>query len=260
MTRIKLLISYDGTSYCGWQKQIEIGKHKPSVQTTLESALSQLFNEPIKTTASGRTDAGVHALGQVVHFDTTRTITRWDLPSATKAFLPQDIVVKKAWVAPDDFHSLFSATAKTYRFLVFNNKVQSALLCRYSQWIKQELNLNTLNSMCPALIGEKDFKSFQSVGTDVATTVRKIYAADWRRKSPKVLEFRVTGSGFLKQMVRNIVGTQLDITLRKKDPQLFTEIIESKNRGNASASAAPQGLYLFKVFYPNQLDNQCRQL
>lgn len=260
MTRIKLLISYDGTIYCGWQKQKKASGEKPSIQETLELALSKLFNEPIKATASGRTDAGVHAVGQVVHFDTSKKIDRWNIPWAIRSILPQDIVVKKAWVAPEEFHSLFSAKAKTYKFWVYNHPVQTALLARYTHWVRQPLSIEDLNQLCVPLLGEQDFKSFQSVGTEVATTVRKIYAAEWRRKNSKLLEFQVTGSGFLKQMVRNIVGAQLNFSLKKKSPETFKALIDAKDRSHSIPSVAPQGLYLFKVFYPNKLDNQCRQL
>lgn len=259
MSRIKLLISYDGTDFCGWQKQTKQDA-KPSVQQTLEDALSSLLNEPITTFGSGRTDSGVHALGQVVHFETSKNLEGWNLCWAVRSKLPTSLVVKKAWIAPDDFHALHSATHKTYRYFVYNSEVQSALMSRYSHWVRHNLDIAYLNEVSQYLVGEHDFKSFQSTGTDVAHTVRVIYKAEWVRKNSKLLEFRVTGSGFLKQMVRAIVGTQLDLAMKGKPASDMLHIIDAKDRKFAGKTAPAQGLFLFRVFYPKSLDNQCRQL
>jgi tRNA pseudouridine38-40 synthase len=261
LKKIRLLISYDGTDYCGWQKQKDHAhaSEKPSIQGTMEEALSKLFNEPISLNASGRTDAGVHALGQVGDFQTTRPLPK-DLCWALRSLLPDSIVIKKAWVAPLSFHSTLSSVRKTYRYWIWNDLRQSALLSRYSYWLRFPLDLEYLNSQAQYLVGEHDFKSFQCVGTPVQTTVRKIYSIRWQRRNSRLVQFEVTGNGFLKQMVRNIVGTQVDLCVKAQPIEKIDEIIKIKDRSEGGATAAPQGLYLRKVYYPRSLDNQCREI
>lgn len=260
--KIRLLVSYDGTDYCGWQKQKE-HKHaspKPSLQETIEKSLSRLMNEPINLFASGRTDAGVHALGQVAHFETTRTDLPKDLSWALKSQLPNSITIKDAWIAPPEFHATLSATHKTYRYWIWNSPRTSALLARYSHWVRLPLNLDYLNEQALLLQKEQDFKSFQSVGTPVAHTVREIYRAQWHRRNANLIEFRITGSGFLKQMVRNIVGTQLDLCMKGQAIDKMSEILALKDRTKAGPTAPAQGLFLSKVYYPQSLDNKCRRI
>lgn len=261
-TKIRLLVSYDGTDYCGWQRQ-KAHKHaspKPSIQETLEKALSRIFNEPIDISGSGRTDSGVHAMGQVCHFETSRTKLPGDLCWALKSFLPASIAVKEAMTAPEEFHATLSATHKTYKYWVWNAERSSALLARYSYWIRNPLDLDYLNEQAGFLVGEKDFKSFQSVGTEVAHTMREIYSAKWTRRKNSIIQFEITGSGFLKQMVRNLVGTQLDLCLKGRPVGQIEQILEYKDRTKAGPAAPPQGLFLSRVYYPSDLDNRCRQI
>jgi tRNA pseudouridine38-40 synthase len=260
-TRIKLIVSYDGTDYCGWQRQ-KPHKHaseKPSLQETVEKAASKLFNEPIDVSASGRTDAGVHAQAQVCHFDTTRSLPK-DIPWAMRSLLPASIVVKAAWEAPKQFHSTLSAEKKTYRYWIWNDQRPTALMARYTHWVRQPLDLDYLNQQALLLCKEQDFKSFQSVGTPVAHTVREIYSARWTKRQKNLVQFEVTGSGFLKQMVRNIVGTQLDLFQKNQPLTRMQEILDLKDRKCAGATAPAQGLFLWRVFYPSDLDNKCRPL
>jgi tRNA pseudouridine38-40 synthase len=261
MQRIRFLVSYDGTAFCGWQRQ----KHGPlkSVAHVLEEALSKVFHEKITLYASGRTDAGVHALGQVCHFDTTRPLKRlenWDMAWALKGYLPSSISIKKVWLAPQDFHATLSATHKTYRFLVYNRPQESVFLSRYAQWVRSPMNMEHLQASSQFLLGKQDFKSFQSVGTSVPHTVREIYEARWEWRRDTVLQFTITGSGFLKQMVRNIVGTQMFLEKKDLRPETLREIILSKDRMQAAAPALPQGLFLMRVYYPQDLDNRCREI
>lgn len=261
LQRIRFLVSYDGTGFCGWQRQ----NHGPlkSVQHVLEEGLSQVFHEKISLSASGRTDAGVHALGQVCHFDTARPLERlenWDMAWALKRYIPSTITIKKVWLAPQDFHSTLSATKKTYRFLVYNRDKESPFLSRYAQWVRSPINLEHLQASSEFLLGKQDFKSFQSVGTPVHHTVREIYQAKWEWRRETVLQFTITGSGFLKQMVRNIVGTQMFLEKKDLRPEMLREIIESKDRMKAAAPALPQGLFLMRVYYPQDLDNRCREI
>jgi tRNA pseudouridine38-40 synthase len=259
--RIKLLVSYDGTDYCGWQKQKDHkhGPEKPSLQETLEKALAKILNEPVKVSASGRTDAGVHALGQVAHFDTTRKLPK-DICWALRSTLPHSIVVKSAWEAPPEFHATLSATHKTYRYWVWNSQRPTALMDRFTNWVRHPLDLDYLNEQAKYLEKSQDFKSFQSVGTPVLHTVREIYKARWKQRKKHLVEFEITGSGFLKQMVRNIVGTQLDLCHKGQPIEKIEEIIKAQNRQKAGPAAPPQGLFLYHVYYPSDLDIKCRQI
>jgi tRNA pseudouridine38-40 synthase len=261
MTKVRFTVAYDGTGFCGWQKQ----KHDDqiSVAHVLEGALHKIFDEKIVLFASGRTDAGVHALNQVCHFSTQRKIDpakKWDLCWALNSQLPPSIVVKKAWLAPEDFHATLSATHKTYRYLIVNRIRPSAHLSRYAHWIRKELDLNHLQESSQFLLGNQDFKSFQSAGTPILDTVREIYQAQWEWRRPGVLQFTVTGDGFLKQMVRNIVGTSLMLERKAQKPSDIKSIIQAQDRKLAGPPAPAQGLYLLRVYYPQDLDNRCIEL
>lgn len=261
MARYRLLVSYDGTDYCGWQKQKdhEHGPDLPSLQETLERALGSILNHQVDLCASGRTDAGVHALGQVCHFESDRQMPR-DLCWALKSKLPSSISAKSLWLAPDDFHATISAEQKTYRYWIWNHARPTALLSRYSWWIRQPLRLDYLNEVAQQLIGEKDFASFRSVGTPVKHTIRRIDRAVWRQRHPGLVEFSITGGGFMKQMVRNIVGTQVEMDMRGRDVEMLSNIINLKDRTKAGVTAPAQGLFLVNVRYPKALDNGCRQI
>ncbi len=261
MPRIKFTVAYDGTDFCGWQRQNH--EQRPSVCQTLQTGLEKIFNQKIALFASGRTDAGVHALNQVCHFDTTRSLERlngFDLSRAMKTQLPSTIVVKKAWLVPDDFHSTLSPDKKTYRYLIYNATQHSVFMSRYADWIRKPLDLNFLNASSKFLLGNHDFKSFQSVGSVVSHTVRNIEKAEWSWRKHNIAQFTITGSGFLKQMVRNIVGTQLLLEKKGFAPEKMREIIEFRDRKEAGPPAPPQGLFLMRVYYPLDLDNKCREL
>lgn len=261
-TRIRLLLSYDGTDFCGWQRQLDhkYGSPLPSIQSTMEKALTSLFQQPIKVSASGRTDAGVHALAQVCHFDVVDKKLPQDLCWALRSHLPDSLSPKQAWIAPEDFHSTLSATHKTYRYWIWNSPRNSALLHRYSWWVRKPLDLEKLNQRAELLLGEHDFESFRSEGTPVKHSVRTLYRAHWTRKPSGLLEFRVTGNGFMKQMVRNIVGTLVDHDLKSQPIENIEKILNSRDRKVAGRAAPPQGLFLYKVYYPDELDKRCRQI
>jgi tRNA pseudouridine38-40 synthase len=261
LTKIRFTVSYDGTGYCGWQKQKP--EDQVSVAQVIEKSLSKVFDEKISLFASGRTDAGVHALNQVCHFTTQRKIDpkkKWDFCWALNTNLPSGIVIKKAWLAPSDFHATLSATHKTYRYLILNRPRPSAHLNRYADWARLPIDLEHLQDSSKFLLGNQDFKSFQSVGTQVKDTLREIYQAQWSWRRPGVLQFTVTGSGFLKQMVRNIVGTSLLLERKQQAPDEMKKIILAQDRMKAGPPAPAQGLYLMKVYYPEDLDNRCLEL
>lgn len=256
--RIKLLVAYDGTDYCGWQRQAHM--ERKSVQEVLEDALSRFYDQRISLSASGRTDAGVHAFAQIAHFDVDATeekIRSRDLCWALAGMLPWSICVRKAWLAPQEFHSTLSATHKTYKYLIYNHPRSNPILRRTSYWKRQPLDIDHLRECSKYLIGHHDFASFKTAGTDVTSTDRTILEAGWKQKTKNMLEFTVTGEGFLKQMVRTIVGTQMWLQKNGRPPSDMKAIIEAADRRKAGPSAKPEGLFLWRVYYPPELERQC---
>lgn len=257
--RYRVHISYDGTDFLGWQKQPE-GR---TVQNALEDALRLLFKIEIPTMGSGRTDAGVHALDQVAHFDYDGDMSRFDLVRGLNRFLPPSIVIRKAYSCPDEFHCLRSSESKTYIYRLLDSETPDPLKIRYSHWVRTPLDLDYLNALTQPLLGEHDFQAFQTQGTEIKHTVRDIYEAQWFRSetSPDEVIFTITGNGFLKQMVRNITGTLLDGFWEKRHtPESIEAILSTKNRQKAGSTAPARGLTLFKVNYPEALDNKCLKL
>ncbi len=246
-TRVKLLLSYDGTDYCGWQRQINASK--VSIQETLEVALEKIFKEPVRCIASGRTDAGVHAMGQVVHFDAPKDPSRINFVRALEGILPNTIVAQSSELVSKDFHALLSAKAKTYRYRVSTQPTGPTFLRRFCHWYPYPFNFERLQQLAPVLEGRHDFNSFESVGTEVPNTIRTSYRARWIQKRPHLYYFEVTGNGFLKQMVRNLVGTQLYFMQKKKGPKDLEELLLLKDRTKAAYAAPSPGLVLVKVYY-----------
>lgn len=255
--KVKLLISYDGTDFKGWQKQPSTDQ---TVQGQLEHALQSLLHEPVRLIAAGRTDAGVHAIAQVAHFTTHKTIERYNLVRALNTLTSSDIVVREAWLTPEEFHAQISAHEKTYKYLIYNHPIPSAFRARYATWIPRPLDPQQLQALSTPLLGEHDFQSFQTKGTEVSSTVRQIHQIQWKANNNSNLEMTIRGSGFLKQMVRNIVGTLLDLSFKGGTEADVERILKARDRCAAGTTAPPEGLYLFKVFYPPELDNKCRKL
>lgn len=254
--RIRLLVSYDGTDFAGWQRQTNAS----SVQQILEESIGKLIGEQVVIQGAGRTDSGVHAHGQVAHFDMNRDPNSVNFILGLRQHLPPTIVVKEAFHAPGDFHALASCVKKTYQYLVLNREYPSALRFRYTYWRRFPLDIDYLNEATQFLLGKQDFKAFQSTGTEVQSTVREIFEAGWRMRDDDTVEFSITGDGFLKQMVRAIVGTLIELNQEKESPKRIREILETLDRRKAGPTAPPQGLYLTRVYYPQTLDNQCRKL
>ena len=256
--KVKLTIEYDGTMYSGWQRQ---GTGIRSIQQTIEDATSKLFmqDKKILIVGAGRTDAGVHAVNQVAHFIPPQDVTRFNFVQAFQALLPPDITIKKAELVPPDFHAQNLALSKTYVYRIWNDPIPSALRARKSLWIRLPLNIERLNEGCEHLLGTHDFNAFRSEGSFINTTIRTI---NWCKflKTKEYLEFHINGSGFLKQMVRNIVGTLLQIELNGRDPASLPDLIKSRDRKQAGPTVAPQGLYLADVFYGPKLDNSAQPL
>ena len=255
--KIKMLISYDGTDFGGWQRQ-KVGK--PTIQGSLENGLTRVFDQPTAVCGSGRTDAGVHARAQVAHFWASKEVEGKKLLYALNSLTPRGMAVHDLWEAPDGFHAMASAERKTYTYEIHNAPTPSALRERFSVWLRGEYDLELLNSYSRILLGRQDFKSFQNSGGEAQDTVREIFEARWERLTEGRLVFRITGSGFLRQMVRNIVGTVIELHDRRADPSVLRDILRSLDRRAAGTTALPQGLYLDSVSYPPELDSQCRRL
>lgn len=251
--RVRLLLSYDGSNFCGWQSQL-VHKNMSSVQTTLEKALTKIYKEPIHCVASGRTDAGVHALAQNVHFTVTQDPQRVPLLLALRTLLPPTISVKKAWLVPPEFSANTSAFAKTYRYYLWTDDSPSAIHWRFTCWYPHQLSVFQLQKYADKLIGWHDFKSFQSMGgRPPKTTVRRIYRARWTQPQKNLFVFEITGSGFLRQMIRNLVATQLKLYQKQAPANELVRILAAKDRSLIGKPAAPNGLFLARVHYPRSL-------
>lgn len=256
--KIKVKISYDGTDFKGWQKQ---NSGVRTVQGCLEEALSKMLNEPVITIGSGRTDSGVHAREQFFHFSTLKNLENYKWVYALNSLTPKDIAIHGAWKAPQEFHALASCERKIYKYFIFNSPTPNAFRARYSYWAPHHrLDLKLLNNYSQTLLGTHDFKSFQTQGTEVKSTQRHIYRAEWRQIRPCWLEFTIEGNGFLKQMVRNIIGSQLDLERQRLPTQEFSRILKACRREQALGTASPEGLYLYRVQYPHFLDKKCLKI
>ncbi len=256
-TRIRLKVAYDGTDYLGWQRQKTTSA---TVQGHIELALSQIFNEAIQVIGASRTDTGVHAFGQNLHFDTSKDPSRYQLLRSLNSLLPHSISARQAWLVPEGFHALLSSRGKSYKYRIYNSPTPNPILRRYSHWEPRPLDLNFLQEASDFLLGEQDFKSFQTAGSPVPSTIRRIFKAHWQPVSGNLLEFHIVGSGFLKQMVRNILGSLLDLHFRQAPASRIQEILAARDRRAALGTAPPEGLFLMAVHYPKETRQHCQAL
>lgn len=242
---IKLTIAYEGTDFSGYQRQAQ---GERTVQGELEKALRRLSGEIPKLTAAGRTDAGVHAKGQVVSFATKARIPidRW--PAALNSVLPPDLIVGRAEAVGPGFNARYSAKTKTYQYIVSRRRWPDLFLRRFSYHYPHALAVAKIREAAAYLVGEHDFKGFAAAGSAVATTVRRLDRVEVAEVEEE-LYFTLEGNGFLYKMVRNIVGTLLLIGSGKADPHLVQEILRHGDRQAAGPTAPPQGLTLLKVEY-----------
>lgn len=241
---IRLTLEYDGTNYCGWQKQ----PNALSIQETLEKAISRVVKEDVSVTGSGRTDSNVHAMGQVANFYTVSKIPSDKFVMAINSMLPKDIAVRESKQVNLDFHSRYDAIGKEYKYLIYNSKVRSPLKKDYSYHVNYKLDREAMKDALYYFIGEHDFSGFMSTGSSIKGTVRTITHAEFVDNG-EMIEITLRGTGFLYNMVRIIVGTLVDVGIGKIDKDSIVEIIESKERKQAGHTAPPEGLYLSQVFY-----------
>ncbi|ANI82074.1 MULTISPECIES: tRNA pseudouridine(38-40) synthase TruA [Kosakonia] len=247
--KIALGIEYDGSKYYGWQRQQEVR----SVQEKLEKALSQVANEPINVFCAGRTDAGVHATGQVVHFETTalRKDAAWTL--GVNANLPGDIAVRWVKTVADDFHARFSATARRYRYIIYNHRLRPAVLGHGVTHYHQPLDAGRMHRAAQCLLGENDFTSFRAVQCQSRTPWRNLMHINVSRYGNYIV-VDIKANAFVHHMVRNIVGSLMEVGAHNQPESWIAELLAVKDRTLAAATAKAEGLYLVAVDYPARFD------
>jgi tRNA pseudouridine38-40 synthase len=244
MRRIKLVLEYCGTRYHGWQVQ----PNALSVQECIERPLTQITNGPVRVHAAGRTDAGVHALGQVVHFDTASAMPLPALQRGLNSLLPDDIAVLQVTEVPMDFHARYAARQKTYAYIVHNHPVRSVFLAPYTWYVPQPLDVPAMRSAAQVLVGCHDFSAFRAASCAARSPVRCVSRIAVKRRAARIF-FVLCADGFLQHMVRNIVGTLVDIGRGKIPAEAMTAILQSRQRQLAGPTAPPQGLCLVRVRY-----------
>ena len=242
---IRLTLEYDGTRYHGWQRQ----KNALSIQAVIETALARITGEAVCLTGSGRTDAGVHALGQVANFITGSTVPRRAFLHGLNSLLPMDIAVLQAEEVPLGFHARYAALAKTYEYRILNRPVRSPLNQTRAWWISPALDAAAMQEASQALPGEHDFLAFRAAGSRPGPAVRRVREAVWRCLPGGWLYFTITANGFLRGMVRSLVGTMVAIGRGKYPPGYLGEALEKRDRRLAGPTAPPQGLFLMEVEY-----------
>ena len=240
----KLIIEYDGSDYCGWQRQPK----QSSIQETLESVLQRMTRESITLHGSGRTDAGVHALGQTAHFKCHTRLSPKELQKGMNRLLPGDIAVRSCQAVPLDFHARFSSRWKRYRYRICNQPIKQAVGRQYAWQIYRPLDVDAMSQGTRHLVGQHDFKSFESSGSPRAQTVRDVMEASWQMKNDH-LEFDILANGFLRYMVRNIVGTLVAVGMGKMEADDIPALLTAADRRLAPATAPPHGLFLVHVEY-----------
>jgi len=246
LPRIAVALEYDGAHFAGWQTQ-QAGVR--SVQETAEAAFGRVADAPVGLVCAGRTDAGVHALGQVAHFDTAaqRTERSWVL--GANSHLPASISVRWARAVPAHFHARYSAEARTYRYFVLNRLARSALSAQRATLIHRPLAVGPMAAAAGFLLGEHDFSAFRAAECQARSPIRRLSALNVERCGDQVV-IEATANAFLHHMVRNLVGLLLDIGMGKAAPEWAAEVLASKDRTRSSPTAPAAGLYFWKVAYP----------
>ncbi len=247
-TAFKLVIEYDGTAYRGWQIQNDV----PTIQGEIEKVLQFMTGQRVRVTGSGRTDAGVHAFGQVAGFACRTTLSAEQFQKGLNSLLPPDIVIRTVKTVPATFHPRYDAVSKTYHYHILNQRWPTAIGRQYAWHLRCRLDVAAMKVATNHLLGRHDFKSFEGAGSPRSSTVRQILSASITRKASGQLVFEIEGDGFLRFMVRNIVGTLVEVGQTRITPDDFLRILHSKDRNQAGPTAPPQGLFLIRVLYPNE--------
>ena len=245
MKRILLTVEYDGTNYAGWQRQI----NGLAVQQVLEETLQKATKERIVVTGASRTDAGVHALGQAVHFDTDSRIPPEKYPFVLNTMLPRDIRVHTGREVPEGFHARFMTCGKRYTYRIVNSRHASAIRRNTHVHVPLPLDLAPMQEAAKQLLGTHDYAAFQAAGGTAKTTIRTITRAELEQRGDEII-LTVEGDAFLYNMVRIIAGTLIEIGLGRRTVNAFSEAYETLDRLSLGVTAPPQGLELTKVYYP----------
>ncbi len=245
--KFALVIEYDGTDFSGWQRQ----SHVVTIQEVVEQAISQVADHEVGVACAGRTDTGVHALAQVVHFETNaeRELRSWLL--GINSNLPSSVVVKNIIPVAYDFHARFSAQARTYRYLVLNQSVRPALLANRVTWERVQLDAERMQTAAQCLIGQHDFTSFRALACQAKSPIREIHYLNVQREG-SLIAIEVKANGFLHHMVRNLAGVLLSIGRDEHPASWCKEVLEQKNRACAGITAPAQGLYFMAVEYDSK--------
>ncbi len=248
MRHFRLTLSYDGTAYAGWQIQ----KNAPTIQAELQSALQRITGQRVPVVASGRTDAGVHALGQVVSFACDTTLEPDVLRRAINGNIPRDIIVLEVCEAPEGFHAIRDAICKRYRYILQDGDTPDVFSRAYAWHVPQRLDVETMRDGAQFLIGRHDFSSFEAAGSERTSSVRTISDLEVHRRETSFLDrvvIEVQADGFLYNMVRNIVGSLVDVGRYNQSVEWIGQVLETRDRKQAGATAPPQGLFLVHVDY-----------
>lgn len=241
---IKLTVEYDGTSYHGWQIQ----PNCDSIQAILERAVSTFVGAPTRITGSGRTDAGVHALGQVVNFFTDKESSPFRIRRALNALTPSDITIKEVELVLDSFDARRDAQSRVYEYHILNRPTRSPFFLKRAWQLHEQLNVDAMRAAIACLIGKHDFSSFRAAGCDAAHPVRKVYSTSFEPRG-ELLVYTIEATAFLRHMVRNLVGTLVEVGKGERSPQAFADLLEARDRIKAGKTAPPHGLYLLEVKY-----------
>ncbi len=241
----KLTIEYDGTNYHGWQVQ----PNGPSIQQEIETTIEMMTRQKVKLMGSGRTDAGVHALGQVANFTCKTAITPEAFRKGLNSILSDDIVVRQVEEVSQEFHARYDAVSKRYRYHILNQPLPSAIKRHHTWWIRSPLDLSAMRVGMAHIIGEHDFKAFEGSGSPRSTTIRRVIGIELIQQRTNTVAIDIHATGFLRYMVRNIVGTLVDVGLHKIPPDQINTILASQDRSKASATAPARGLFLMEVYY-----------
>ena len=247
--RIVLCIEYKGTNYTGWQAQNKTSKK--TIQYYLDKSISSVANSKIKSVCAGRTDSGVHAYCQFIHFDTDKKRDQQNCVRGINSQLPDDIRVKKLYFVDDSFHVRYSAISRSYRYIILNQKINSAILSDFVLWYTSDINIDKLKKSIQYIKGEHDFSCFRSSGCQAKTPVKIIKKASITTQKNLII-IDITADAFLYHMVRNIIGTLLDVNVTKFKPSHVAAIIKSRDRKNAGKKVSSKGLYLMNVEYPKR--------
>ena len=244
MKRVKLVVAYDGTNYHGWQVQ----DNGITIEEVLNRTISELVQEDIKVIGASRTDAGVHACGNVAVFDTESRIPGDKFSFALNQRLPEDIRIQESCEVDADFHPRYADTVKTYEYNILNRRFELPSKRLYAAFCYYPMDIERMNQAAAYLVGEHDFKSFCSAGAQVQTTVRMIYAVNVT-KDDDMVHIRITGNGFLYNMVRSIAGTLMQVGTGLMEPEQVKEILEARDRSKAGPTAVAKGLTLVEIRY-----------